>query len=165
MRQSDIVRLLGVAETTVSKAIILYKDLGHEGDRPSRGRKRTINTSRVIRQIIKKQVHRNPKTSMRKIVRDIGVSPSSMRPKYSQRRTRFEAIQDPKSPTSNGQEQARTAFRCRQLRVRAASQEWVLIHFTDEKLFTVEQTYNRQNDRVWSTKAPYTLSIVEHLWG
>ncbi|VDO87684.1 unnamed protein product [Heligmosomoides polygyrus] len=44
----------------------------------------------------------------------------------------------------------------------AASQGWERILFTDEELFAVEQTYNRQNDRVWSTKGPDTFSIVEH---
>ncbi|VDO77185.1 unnamed protein product [Heligmosomoides polygyrus] len=78
MRQSDIVRSLGVAETTVSKATIWYKELGYEGVRPGQKRKRTVNTFR-IRNFIKKRVDRNPKTSMRKIARDIGVSPSSVR--------------------------------------------------------------------------------------
>ncbi|VDP10842.1 unnamed protein product [Heligmosomoides polygyrus] len=36
------------------------------------------NTSR-IRKIIKRRVDRNPKISMRKIARDIGISPSSVR--------------------------------------------------------------------------------------
>ncbi|VDO74742.1 unnamed protein product [Heligmosomoides polygyrus] len=76
-RQNGIVRLFGVAQTTVAKAIIRYKVLGHEGDRPGRGRKRTVNTFRM-RKIIKKRVDRNPKTSMRKIARDIAVSPSSV---------------------------------------------------------------------------------------
>ncbi|VDP20973.1 unnamed protein product [Heligmosomoides polygyrus] len=38
-------------------AQIRYNELGHEGDRPGRGRKRTVNTSR-IRKIIKKRVDR-----------------------------------------------------------------------------------------------------------
>ena len=34
--------------------------------------------------------------------------------------------------------------------------------FTDEKLFTVEQAYNHQNNRSWSAEAPGTSAIVEH---
>ena len=52
--------------------------------------------------------------------------------------------------------------RCRKLKVRAAGGGWERILFTDEKLFTVEQAYNRQNDRMWSTEAPGTSAIVEH---
>ncbi|KAM8718286.1 hypothetical protein ACLKA7_000988 [Drosophila subpalustris] len=44
--------------------------------------------------------------------------------------------------------------RCRQLKRRAAGQRWERILFTDEKLFTVEQSHNHQNDRIWSQKAP-----------
>ena len=53
--------------------------------------------------------------------------------------------------------------RCRQLKRRAASQRWERILFTDEKLFTVEQAHNHQNDKSWSAEAPGTSAIVEHL--
>ena len=43
-----------------------------------------------------------------------------------------------------------------------ASQRWERILFTDEKLLTVEQTHNHQNDRSWSAEAPGTSAIVEH---
>ncbi|KAM8719146.1 hypothetical protein ACLKA7_011798 [Drosophila subpalustris] len=33
--------------------------------------------------------------------------------------------------------------------------------FTDEKLFTVEQSHNHQNDSIWSEEAPGTSAIVE----
>ena len=39
---------------------------------------------------------------------------------------------------------------------------WEGILFTDEKLFTVEQAHNHQNDRSWSAEAPGTSAIVEH---
>ena len=52
--------------------------------------------------------------------------------------------------------------RCRQLKRRAAAQRWERILFTDEKLFTVEQAHNQQNDRSWSAEAPGTSAIVEH---
>ncbi|VDO69575.1 unnamed protein product [Heligmosomoides polygyrus] len=59
-RQCDIVSLLHVARSTVSKTILRFKELGYEGDRPGRGRKRTANTTRIQR-IIKKRVDRNLK--------------------------------------------------------------------------------------------------------
>ncbi|VDO68789.1 unnamed protein product [Heligmosomoides polygyrus] len=76
-RQCGIVRLLHFARSTVSKTILRFKELGHEGDRPGRGRKRTGNTN-TIQRIIKKRVDRNPNVSMRSIARDIGVSLSSV---------------------------------------------------------------------------------------
>ena len=52
--------------------------------------------------------------------------------------------------------------RCRQLLHRAASKNWENFLFTDEKLFTVEQAHNRQNDRFWSVNASGPSSVVEH---
>ncbi|GFV60639.1 uncharacterized protein TNCV_45911 [Trichonephila clavipes] len=52
--------------------------------------------------------------------------------------------------------------RCRKLLRWVASQRWERFLFADEKLFTVEQVHNYQNDRIWSVDAPNTSAIVEH---
>ncbi|UYV81004.1 hypothetical protein LAZ67_19002484 [Cordylochernes scorpioides] len=54
------------------------------------------------------------------------------------------------------------AYRCRQLKHRTTGRRWKRILFTDEKMFTLEQAHNHQNDRSWSAKAPGTSAIVEH---
>ncbi|UYV77161.1 SVEP1 [Cordylochernes scorpioides] len=43
--------------------------------------------------------------------------------------------------------------KCRRLKHRATGQRWERILFTDEKLFTLEQAHNHQNDRSWSAEA------------
>ncbi|GFX03126.1 uncharacterized protein TNCV_4289091 [Trichonephila clavipes] len=43
-----------------------------------------------------------------------------------------------------------------------ASQRWERFLFTDEKLFTVQQVHNSQNDSIWCVDAPSTSAIVEH---
>ncbi|UYV72585.1 hypothetical protein LAZ67_9003861 [Cordylochernes scorpioides] len=48
-RQCEIVRLLKVPQQTVSKAIHRFNELGHEGDRAGRGRKRTANNPPTVR--------------------------------------------------------------------------------------------------------------------
>nr|XP_041631943.1 uncharacterized protein LOC121502435 [Drosophila kikkawai] len=50
---------------------------------------------------------------------------------------------------------------CRQLKRRAAGQKWERIPFTDEKIFTIEQAHNHQNDGSWSAEAPGTSAIIE----
>ena len=55
-----------------------FKELGHDGDRPGRERKQTVNTSQN-RKIIKKRVNRNPHVSMRKIARETRISRESVR--------------------------------------------------------------------------------------
>lgn len=44
--------------------------------------------------------------------------------------------------------------RCRQLKRRAAGHRWERDLLMDEKLFTVEQPYNRWNNRSWSARQP-----------
>ena len=34
--------------------------------------------------------------------------------------------------------------------------------FTDEKLFTIEQSHNHQNDRCWASEAPQCSKVITH---
>ncbi|GFV12732.1 uncharacterized protein TNCV_1367021 [Trichonephila clavipes] len=45
---------------------------------------------------------------------------------------------------------------------RAASQRWERFLFIDEKLFTVQQVHNSQNDSIWCVDASSTSAIIEH---
>lgn len=159
-RQCDIVRLLNVSRQTVSKAINRFKELGHGGDRAGRGRKRTANTSRN-RKLIKKRIMRNSRVSMRKIARETGISRESVR-RIAKNELHLKPYKLHKVQLLTEKNKCIRIQRCRLLRRRAAGHKWEHIIFTDEKLFTVEQVHNRQNDRIWSAKAPKSSSIVEH---
>ncbi|XP_023231471.1 uncharacterized protein LOC111631453 [Centruroides sculpturatus] len=76
-RRCEIVCLLGVPKMTVSDAVQQFKELGHDGDHPGCERKHTINTSRNCK-IIKKQVDRHAKISMRRIASEIEINCKSM---------------------------------------------------------------------------------------
>lgn len=54
--------------------------------------------------------------------------------------------------------------RCRQLQYEAVDQQWGQILFTDEKLFTVKQTHNHQNDRCGCAQAPGTSTHSVMVW-
>ncbi|GBO01111.1 hypothetical protein AVEN_252084-1 [Araneus ventricosus] len=77
-RQCEIVRLLNSPRQAVPDAICRFKELCNDGRRPGSRRKHTMNTSKN-RKAIKKRVQRNPRVSMRKIVRDMGISDRSVR--------------------------------------------------------------------------------------
>lgn len=159
-RQSEIVRLLGISKSTVSDAVLRYKELGHDGDRPGRGRKRTANTSKN-RSIVKKRVGRNCKVSMRKIAREIGMNRESMR-KIAICELGLKPYKSQKVQLLTDDNKRVRLLRCRQLQRRAAGQKWETIVFTDEKIFNVEQSHNHQNDRSWCTERPNNSAIVEH---
>lgn len=155
-RQCEIVRLLKVPKQTVSDAIKRFKELGHDGRRPGSGRKRTVNTA-SNRKIIKKRVQRNP----RKIARETGISERSVR-RIAKEELLLKPYKLHKVQRLTEDNKRVRLQRCRQLKRRAAGDRWERILFTDEKLFSVEQAHNCQNDRVWSTEAPGTSAIVEH---
>ncbi|UYV67198.1 hypothetical protein LAZ67_4004360 [Cordylochernes scorpioides] len=134
------------ASKTVSKAIRRFNELGHEGDRAGRGRKRTANL-----EIIKKRIQRNSRVSMRKIARETGISKSSRKKKKKP-----QGVQAPKTQHLKDENKRVRLERCHQLKHRATGQRWERILFTDEKLFTLKQAYNHQNDRSWPVEASGT---------
>ena len=160
MRQCDIVRLLNVPKQTVSKAVNRFKELGHDGRCPGSGRRRTVNASANC-QIIRKRVKRNSRVSMRKIARETGIKRESVR-QMAKRELNLMPYKLQKVQLLTDENKRVRLQRCRQLKRRAAAQRWERILFTGEKLFTVEQAHNHQNDRSWSAEAPGTSAIVEH---
>jgi len=158
-RNCEIARLLRIDPAVVCRTIKRYKELGHDGRRPGSGRKRTVNTS-ANRQLIRKRIKRNARVSMRKIARETGISDRSVRrmakEEFNLRPYKLQKVQ----LLTDDNKRVRLQ-RCRQLKHRAAGQRWERILFTDEKLFTVEQAHNHQNDRYWSAEVPGTSAIVE----
>ena len=121
---------------TVSKAINRFKELGHDGRRPGSGRRRTVNTS-TNRQIIRKQVKRNSRVSMRKIARETGMKRESVR-QMAKRELNLMSYKLQKVQLVTDENKRVRLQRCRQLKRRATAQRWERILFMDEKLFTVE---------------------------
>jgi inhibitor of nuclear factor kappa-B kinase subunit alpha len=159
-RNCEIARSLRIDPAIVCRTIKRYKELGHDGRRPGSGRKRTVNTT-ANRKIIKKRVQRNPRVSMRKISRDTGISRESVR-QMAKKELHLKPFKIQKVQLLTDENKRVRLQRCHQLKRRAAAQRWERILFTDEKLFSVEQAHNHQNDRIWSPEAPGTSAIVQH---
>ncbi|KAM8701702.1 hypothetical protein ACLKA7_004873 [Drosophila subpalustris] len=110
---------------------------------------------------IVRRVKRNPRVPMRKIVRETGIKRESVR-QMAKKHLGLKPYKLQKVQLLTDENKRVRLQRCRQLKRRAAGQRWERILFTDEKLFTVEQSHNHQNDRIWSQEAPGTSAIVEH---
>jgi transposase len=158
--QAEIVQLLGVHKGTVSKTIKRYQELGTLADRPRSGRPRTARTPEAIR-LVQQRVRRNPRRKMRKIARETGINREAVRriAKYDLKLRPFKLR---KGQYLNETMKANRLAKCRALLSRSVPNFFNNILFTDEKFFTIEQSYNSQNDRVWSTDAPDPSSIVMH---
>lgn len=158
-RQCDIVRMLRAPQSTVSTTLKRYRELGHEGDRPGRGRKRSVAT-RQNKNKVRQRIKRNPRLSLRKVARDMGINRESLR-QLVKNDLGLKAYKLRKGQQLTNQNKRVRLTRCRELVRRAAGSEWETILFTDEKLFTVEQVFNHQNDRIWSAEAPASTRMVQ----
>jgi len=98
---------------------------------------------------------------MRKIARETGISDRSVR-RIAKNELNLKPYKLQKVQLLTDENKRVRIQRCRQLKRRAAGQRWEHILFTDEKIFTVEQVHNHQNDRIWSAEAPGTSAVVEH---
>jgi AraC-like DNA-binding protein len=159
-RQCEIVRLLGISRQLVSSAIKRYDELGHLGDRPGRGRKRTVRTPR-LRHIVKQRLTRNPQAKVRKMARDLGVSHSTLQ-RVVKNELKLTAYKLRKAQRLDDKDKKIRLERCRLLKARSAGEAWKNIVFTDENFFTIEQSHNRQNDRIYSSSRPGATAIIPH---
>lgn len=159
-RNCEIARTIGIAPETVSRCVKRFIELGNDGVRPHVGRKRTVNISKN-RQIISKRVKRNPARSMRKIARETGINRESVR-RIAKYELKLKPYKLKKCQLLTDANKIIRLERCRALLRRAGGNRWENILFTDEKIFTLEQAHNHQNDRIWSTSAPGPSSAVEH---
>lgn len=162
-RNCEIAKALGVARSLVSRAVKRFRELGHDGDRRGRGRKRNVNSFRN-RNIIKKRVDRNPRVSLRKIARETGISRESVR-RIAKTELKLRPYKLTKGQLLTDENKRVRLERCRKLLKRAAHSNWEHILFSDEKLFSVQQVFNRQNDRIWSRSPPGNSSIVPRRQG
>lgn len=149
-RQKDIVRELStipVCRSFVHRTVKRYLETGSTKKRHGGGRQATVVTPAMVK-IVKKRLKRNPRRSATKLAKDLNISDRSLRrilkDKLQTKPYKIQKVQD----LSMRQKQERVK-RAKALLQRAAEGRLENIVFTDEKLFTVEQFVNKQNDRVW----------------
>lgn len=160
-RNCDIARALHCCKSQVTRSIKRFQELGHTGRRPGQGRKRTIRT-RKNQERIRERVRRNPRVSMRKVARDTGISLRSVR-RIAKEDLQLTPYKLHKVQLLTDDNKRVRLERCQQLLLSHASpRKWSSILFTDEKLFTIEQFHNHQNDRIWSVESPGSSGVVEH---
>ncbi|CAF4604159.1 unnamed protein product [Rotaria socialis] len=147
------VKQLGITRNGVYRTISRLRDTGSIQDRPRTGRPRTCRTKERIKRI-REKIRRNPERSARKLAMEEDIDNRSMR-----RILQIDLGLIPyKKRNLHGLSAKQTVARlkrCKALLVRHGSDDIRKIVFSDEKLFVVEQKYNRQNNRI------YALSIED----
>lgn len=144
---SKITKSLGVSRQLVSKTIKRFKETGSLTDRPRSGRPKTATTPANVKSI-RNQIDYDPKRSARKMAKKLGIGATSVRRilknKLNRKPFKLRHVQSLTDVSKRNR-----LIRCRALKKGLKNGRYQSILFTDEKIFTIEQTINKQNDRVW----------------
>lgn len=147
--QKEISNKLKISKQTVSYNIIKFKKTGSTKDRPRSGRKKTATTKKNINRV-KRAIKRKPFQSARNLAKKLGIKRESTR-KILKKHLNLKPYKRRKKQLISEKNIKKRLTRCKELKKRFGD---VLnpkkILFTDEKIFSIQQTYNRQNNRTWA---------------
>lgn len=147
---SDISRQLHADKATVSKTIKRFNELGTFEDRKRSGRPKTARTRPIIRSIQKKirQDSKKERTrSKRQMAREEGISEGSVR-KIVKEDLQSKSYKKQKAHFLTEDMMKVRKQRCQTLLRRFQNATHRSIVFSDEKWFSVEEKFNKQNHRV-----------------
>jgi transposase len=150
-RQVDIVRRFkddGVSRQFVSYTIKRWRETRSIADRPRSGRPRTARIRNAVRKI-GMRIRRNRRRSHRKLAAALGTSRSTIR-RILEFDLGLKAYKRRKVHGLSIAQKKQRRIRCNRLLRRCASYRMNSIVFSDEKLFTVEEKLNKQNDRIYA---------------
>ena len=133
-------------------------------DRPRLGRPSTTRSIR-LRKAVRSRVARNSKRSMRKMAKDLGVNRESSR-KVAREDLGLKSLKRKTGHHLTPTLRQKRVERCKGILRRLASDDVNKILFSDEKLLTVEEATNRQNDRILATTSkdiPEELKYIDRV--
>lgn len=137
-----------VSRKLVYRTLKRYSETGSTRKRHGGGWKLTATGPANVRKV-REQIRRNPRRSARSIAKRLRISEGSVRTILKKRLNTFPyKLQKVQELTQ--QKKATRLKRARALMRRHASGDLKNIVFSDEKLFTIQQVVNKQNDRVWA---------------
>ena len=158
--ERKISKTLGIATTTVHNAIKRFNEKGDLSDR-KRTRKPTVAVTSLVEKL-KKRVKRNPRCSMRQVAKQLKVNRETVR-KIVLNKLKCRPYKMRECQELTLKKKQMRLERCQALLKSDHLKNLNNILFTDEKLFTIEQSFNHQNDRIWATSKPKEKAIVSRI--
>ena len=137
-----------VGRRLIHRTIQRYKYTGSVKDRPRSGRPRTVRT-RNLKAKLCKRIVRNPRRSIRKMAKEFKISDRPLR-RVVHDDLGLKSLRRRKVHMLTTAIKKKRLGRSRALLLRATPEVLDKIIFSDEKLFTIEQASNSQNDRILS---------------
>lgn len=148
-RNIDILRRLQNLQVNykfIQRTISRYKETGSVKIRHNGGRKRTVTTPAMIKRI-REKIRRDPRRSARKLAKEEKVHEKTMR-RVIHRDLHMKTY---KKQCLHGLTETNKKNRVTRSKALLSKHAKSEIIFSDEKLFFLQSTLNKQNDRVYGT--------------
>ncbi|KAI6648699.1 MhmaT1 transposase [Oopsacas minuta] len=148
---SEILKLLNNAKgrrAFIYRTINRYKETGDTVDKPRSGRPYSVTTS-ALKKVVRERIRRNPHRSMRKMALELNISRRAIQ-KVVKRDLGMRSFKRKKVQFLSGSVKEKRVSRSKSLLALHAIGVLENTIFSDEKIFTIEEATNSQNDRVIS---------------
>ena len=137
---------LKISRMFVHRTIKRFTETGSVKDRPREGRPRSVRTPEA-RKAVAERIRRNPVRKQSVMAREMNISKRSMSRLLSED-LGLRAYRRRTGHYLDARLKNQRVLKCRRLLQRYAHNGHRRILFTDEKIFTIEESFNRQNDKV-----------------
>ena len=148
----------GVSKMMVYRTVKRLTETGSTNDRKRSGKPRTVRTPAMIKRV-QARVARNPCRSQRKLAKDLKCSKTSIQTILVSD-LGLKPYKKRKVHGLTSEQKKKRHQRSKQLLLQHAAEHMDQIVFSDEKFFTVEESFNPQNVRVYAASFQ---EIPEHM--
>lgn len=153
-----LLKPLGITKMFVYRTIKRFDEHKTIDDLPRSGRPRTVRTPRKVK-AVEARIRRNPLRKQKIMVKEMEISPRSMS-RLIRDDLGMRAYRRSTGHLLTPALREIRMKRSKQLLSRYAGEAHRNILFTDEKIFTVEESFNRQNDRVYARNSKEASEVI-----
>lgn len=154
----ELLKPLGISKMFVYRAINRFVESSQLEDRPRSGRPRVARTSAVVK-AVRERIRRNPLRKQKIMSRELDISTRSMS-RLIRDDLNMKAFRRSTGHLLTPNLKQIRLERCKRLLHWHADNGHENILFTDEKIFTVEEVFNKQNDKIYARTSKEAKNTV-----
>lgn len=149
---------LGISRMFVYRTINRYNNTSSVEDQKRSGRPRAVRTTKAVN-AVKARIRRNPIRKQKILSREMKI-PARTLSRIIKQDLKLGAYRRYTGHALNQSLQLKRVDRSKRLLSRYAGERHRNILFTDEKIFTIEEHYNKQNDKVYAHSSKEAAQVV-----
>lgn len=152
---------LGISRMFVYRTIDRFLGTSSVDDNKRSGRPRTVRTAQAVN-AVRARIRRNPLRKQKILSREMKIKPRTLS-RIIKDDLKLGAYRRYTGHTLNRTLMSKRVDRSKKLLARYAGGKHKNILFTDEKIFTIEEHFNKQNDRVYAHSSKEASQVVERV--